>query len=356
MFFIKIDLTKAYDKLQWEFIWKVMNEIGVPKNMVNVIMHAISSVETNVNWHGVRGEFFRPRHGIIQGDPISPYLFVLCMDKLSHLIEEEVRDDNWNVIRMGQNGSNISHHMFTDDLLLFGEALKKQISYVMNTLKKFCDMSGQKVSKEKSNNLFSNNVTKSMRAKLIHMSNFKETNQCGKYLRVPLSGKALRISDYQYLLEQVESLLANWKSNVLYFPDRVTLVKPVMEAVPTYVVMINKIHVACIDELQRLQQNFIWGDTAEKKRFHAVKWETILKPKASGGLGLRNLKVMNSACLMKIRWKLLSDSDDLWCKVLKGIYMDLGSRTVTKPVGRIRAYGELCITQFSTFWKLVFGV
>jgi hypothetical protein len=85
-FAIKVDLAKAYDKLSWEFIWRILNEIKLPNKMVNLIMHDVTSVETNVKWNGARTEFFRPQRGIRQGDPMSPYIFVLCMDKLSHLI------------------------------------------------------------------------------------------------------------------------------------------------------------------------------------------------------------------------------------------------------------------------------
>lgn len=59
--------------------------------MLNLIMHAVSSVEANMNLNDARNSFFLPQRGIRQGDPISPYLFVLCMDKLSHFIEQEVR-------------------------------------------------------------------------------------------------------------------------------------------------------------------------------------------------------------------------------------------------------------------------
>lgn len=69
---------------------------------MNVIMHSLSSVETNVNWHGSCNEYFRPQRGIRQGDPISPFLFLLCMDKLTHQIEEEIRNKRWKGIKLGK--------------------------------------------------------------------------------------------------------------------------------------------------------------------------------------------------------------------------------------------------------------
>src|SRR3954469_15793315 len=107
-FAIKVDLSKAYDRISWEFIWRTLQEIRIPEKMMAVIMHSITSVETNVNWNGARNTFFRPQRGIRQGDPISPYLFVLGMDKLSHLIDEEVSGHRWKGIKLGKNGITIS--------------------------------------------------------------------------------------------------------------------------------------------------------------------------------------------------------------------------------------------------------
>jgi hypothetical protein len=62
----------VYDKLSWDFIWRTLSEIQLPIKMINLIMHSVTSVETNVKWNGARSEYFRPQRGIRQGDPISP--------------------------------------------------------------------------------------------------------------------------------------------------------------------------------------------------------------------------------------------------------------------------------------------
>lgn len=105
-FAIKVDLSKAYDKHSWHFIRKVLMEVGLPFNMIELIMPGVTSVCSNVNWHGRRTDFFHPLRGIRQGDPISPYLFVMCMDKLSHLISQKVEEGSWKGLRAGTKWTN----------------------------------------------------------------------------------------------------------------------------------------------------------------------------------------------------------------------------------------------------------
>jgi hypothetical protein len=145
-FAIKVDLAKAYDRTSWQFIYNTLMEVGYPNKWIDVVMTAITSVRTNVKWNGVRADFFNLQRGIRQGDPISPYLFVICMDKLSHLISHEVHVGEWKPMKAGITGPLISHLMFADDLILFAEASAQQLNVVLNILGRFCQMSGQQVS------------------------------------------------------------------------------------------------------------------------------------------------------------------------------------------------------------------
>jgi hypothetical protein len=150
-FAIKVDLAKAYDKLSWNFIHMTLREVGIPVEMINVIMYSVRTVNTNVRWNDTRSEYFAPKKGLRQGDPISPYLFVICMDKLSHLICEAVEKGDWTAMKAGRNGPMVSHQMFADDLLLFGQATTSQMVCVREVLKTFCSLSGQNISNDKTN-------------------------------------------------------------------------------------------------------------------------------------------------------------------------------------------------------------
>lgn len=92
---IKIDLRKAYDKLRWEFIEDTLKEARFPLPFVNLIMACISSCSMQVMWNGKAFDPFLPSRGIRQGDPISPYLFVLCIKRLAHSIKENVDSKEW---------------------------------------------------------------------------------------------------------------------------------------------------------------------------------------------------------------------------------------------------------------------
>lgn len=319
-FAIKVDLAKAYDKVRWSFINLVLSELGMPPSLRNLIMECVSTVNTNVLWNGRRSESFTPQRGIRQGDPMSPYLFVMCMDKLTHLIEEEVEASRWVPIRAGRSGPQVSHLMFADDLLLFGKATDATMTSVLNALNKFCGMSGQMVSQEKTSLFFSKNVDVVTRRRLERMSGFNTTQAMGKYLGIPLLGRAPKRQDFHYLIEKVNHKLSGWKATHLSFAGRVTLARSVIQAMPTYTMMTNPIPKVCLREIEKIQRSFIWGDSNEGRRLHMIKWDTLTLPKVNGGLGLRRLTDMNKACIMKLAWNLKAERNKLWSQVLIGKY------------------------------------
>lgn len=288
-----MDLAKAYDRLRWSFINQVLNEVGLPQNLICFIMIRISSVKTNVMWNGNRSEFFNPERGIRPGDPLSPYIFVLCMDKLSHLISQAVDEGEWKPMRAGRNGPNISHLMFADDLLLFGIAKEPQMQCVLGVLNNFCLMLGQQIDHDKTNILFSKNVPNELRRTLLTQSGFRETFSLGKYLGVLILGRAPRKGDFQYIVEKVKLKLSGWKAKQLSFAGRVTLSKAVIQAIPIYPMMSTDIPRSCLQEIQKLQRAFVWGEEENQRKAHLINWKTLMNPKELGGLAIRNLSTMN---------------------------------------------------------------
>ena len=88
---IKVDLEKSYDRLSWDFIKETLDFVGFPTNFIRIIMECITSGSMQILWNGKLTKSFKTSKGIRQGDPISPYIFVLCIERLSHLINREVQ-------------------------------------------------------------------------------------------------------------------------------------------------------------------------------------------------------------------------------------------------------------------------
>ena len=109
-------------------------------------------------WNGQPTEEFLPSKGIRQADPLSPYIFVLCMERLAHLIIVEVQNGGWKPLTVAKKEPKLSHLFFVDDLVLFAKASLDQVAIISKVLDNFCLSSGHRISKEKTTVFFWRNT------------------------------------------------------------------------------------------------------------------------------------------------------------------------------------------------------
>lgn len=139
MLAIKVDLEKAYDRIKWDFLHSVLEEIRLPNSWINLIMHIVlyqqiwSLMEWSSEPSSVRHEEF------VKGDWNPPYLFLLCLEKLSHLINDAVSKGLWKPFAITSQGPFLSHVCFADDIVLFCEASKPQLDVMMSIINSFCE-------------------------------------------------------------------------------------------------------------------------------------------------------------------------------------------------------------------------
>jgi hypothetical protein len=115
---LKIDLEKAYDRIEWEFIRETLALLNLPMQIQNLVHQCISSASMSINWNGEPTSKFHSSRGLRQGDPLSPYLFVLALERLGHYIQEKVNNGSWKPLPFGRGGPKVSHICFADDLVL----------------------------------------------------------------------------------------------------------------------------------------------------------------------------------------------------------------------------------------------
>lgn len=188
----------------------------------------------SVLWNGSITKEFQPFRVIRQGYPLSPYLFVLCMERLSHIISKAIECGRWKPVAVSQNGPKLSHLFFTNDLVLFAKATIDKMGTIKDCLNEFYTTSRKKVNFSKSMLCFSKGVNEGMAKMIATNSGMQLSSDLGTYLGIPTLHTRKSSDRHQKIIENVNNRLAGWKSKLLSFVGRVTLAKSTLECIPYY--------------------------------------------------------------------------------------------------------------------------
>ncbi|XP_074301475.1 uncharacterized protein LOC141632870 [Silene latifolia] len=317
---LKLDLEKAYDKLEWPFIEHTLFDMRLPDKMIRAIMRCIRSTTLNVLWNGERTETFAPTRGIRQGDPLSPYIFTMCMEKLSQLIEQAVQAGEWTGFKCSRGGPNLTHLFFAYDIILFGEASIQQAKVINKCLNIFCQASGQRVSLAKSRVFFSPNIEDDVAAAIANKLHFDKTEDLGMYLGMPTINGRVTKETFDFIAQKVDKRLSGWKAKNLSLAGRTTLVQSTLSTIPSYPMQTAKLPRSLCDDLDRKTRRFLWGGDEDKRGISLMSWDVVTKEKSDGGLGLRSMRQVNTAFMAKLGWRMLSEPNSVWARVLRHKY------------------------------------
>ncbi|XP_057734404.1 uncharacterized protein LOC130949790 [Arachis stenosperma] len=164
----------------------------------------------------------------------------------------------WEPVAISRGGPRISHLMFTDDLLLFCKAKKRQVQNVMLVLETFCKASGMKINVDKSKALCSKNVSVTRKEVFTGVSSIRFVQDLGKYLGVTLSHFRVTCSAFNGVLNKIQSRLASWKGSLFNRAGRLCLVNSVAAAIPTYQIHVSIFSKGVISKLESMMGNFLW--------------------------------------------------------------------------------------------------
>ena len=129
----KLDVEKAYDSINWNFLMKVMHKMGFGDRWMEWIWWCISTASFSILVNGVPGGYFPNSRGLRQRDPLSPYLFMLGMEVLSALLRRVVDGGFISSCRLRVRGGmemNVSHLLFADDTIIFCEVRQDHLTYL----------------------------------------------------------------------------------------------------------------------------------------------------------------------------------------------------------------------------------
>ena len=164
---LKLDMTKAYDRVEWHFLEAMMKKMGFHSQWIDYIMRCIKSVSYSIVINGKISNYFKPGRGLRQGDPLSPYLFLICTEGLSAMLAKAQNDGLLKGFKASRNGPSVTHLFFADDSILFARAEKEESKRVKHMLHLYEQHFGQMINVSKPALFFGPNTR----------NEFKEKNQ-----------------------------------------------------------------------------------------------------------------------------------------------------------------------------------
>lgn len=314
---IKLDMSKSFDRIEWSFLKDILSQLGIHKDWIQLIDQCISTATISILLNGVSGETFKPTRSLRQGDPLSPYLFILCMEAFSCILYNAESQRKIYGIKATRSSPSISHLCFADDILLFLKARPAELRYLQSLLDQFSNASGQVVNLQKSAIFFNKKLSRSVCIQYAQILQMKSIGLGEKYLGLPLLMSRSRTQNCSFLRDKMQSKLQGWEGKMLTQAARSTQLQSVLGTMPLYLMHCLKVPQQTINNLDKVQRNYWWNHNASTRPRHYKNWSSLCLPKRYGGLGFKNLSFYNSALLTKMAWKLLHNQNSLWGKLLR---------------------------------------
>ncbi|GJU64345.1 RNA-directed DNA polymerase, eukaryota [Tanacetum coccineum] len=314
----KVDFEKAYDSVRWDFLDDVLGKFGFGDKWRKWIQCCLHSSKGSIIINGSPTDEFQFGRGLKQGDPLSPFLFLLIMESLHISFQRVVDAGMFHGIDVG-GLVNLSHMFYADDAVFIGEWSESNITSLIHVLDCFHKVSGLKI-----------NMCKS-KIMGIEVDNGKVSRAATKFgclvLKAPflylgsyVGGDMNKIQSWKDIIDRIRRRLSRWKMKMLSIGGRLMLIKSVLGSMPIFHMSMFKVPAGVIQILESLRSKFFNGHESSGKKASWVQWKKALAPKDNGGLGIFSLYALNRGLIFKWVWRFLAHEPTLWSRVIKAIH------------------------------------
>ncbi|KAL0282529.1 UNVERIFIED_CONTAM: Retrovirus-related Pol polyprotein from type-2 retrotransposable element R2DM [Sesamum radiatum] len=268
---LKVDLRKAYDTVEWDFLFATLRMFGFPAVFIGWIKECVTSAHYSVVVNGGVHGFFAGARGLRQGDPMSPYLFVLVMEVLHMILQQFIEQDGEFRYHWRCQDMNLFQLSFADDLLLFCKADMRSVNLFCRGLDLFATLSGLQTNPQKSQLIISK-AASGLRESLLAALGFQEGHLPVRYLGLPLISARLSVQIANHCFRRLTAVLKGGKESSC----------PLLE--------------------EYLSSGY-----------PKVAWETVCRPIEEGGLGIKDILALNRALMSKHLWAVIKqDRTSIW--------------------------------------------
>ncbi|GJY68394.1 RNA-directed DNA polymerase, eukaryota, reverse transcriptase zinc-binding domain protein, partial [Tanacetum coccineum] len=296
----------------------MVNEfMGFSDKWIKWISGCLSSASTSILINGSPSREFSIHRGLRQGDPLSPFLFIIAMEGLHVAMEDAMAASIYSGFCI--NNLSLSHLFFADDALFIGDWSSNNIKCLVAILDCFHKVSGLKINYHKSK-LFGVGVSPNEISALAATTGCSPLASSFNYLGLPVDCNMSRVKSWDPIVEKFSSRLSRWRASLLSFGGRATLISSVLGALGTYFFSLFPMPSLVDKKLESIRAKFFWGSTDSSHKVHWIRWKDVLASKDKGGLGIGSLYALNQALILKWRWRFLTNPHALWARLITAIY------------------------------------
>ncbi|KAL2235669.1 UNVERIFIED_CONTAM: hypothetical protein Sindi_1299100 [Sesamum indicum] len=280
---LKVDIRKAYDTVEWDFLLVVLQLFGFPQTFTKWIEESVTTTAFSIGLNGNPHGFFAGARGLRQGDPLSPYLFVLVMEVL-HL----------GFLQLIEQDMQFTYHWKC-------ESAKSP----QDGIGSICRM------------VWTSAEPQGWKDQILAAMGFQEGHLPMRYLGIPLLSSRLSIADCQPLLLKIDARIKGWEGISLSYAGRVQIIKSVLSAMSIYWASAFILPKAIIKQIEKRLRNFLWKGTYTSG-YAKVAWKDVCKPIMEGGQGIKDIGILNRALMEKKLCDVIRcDRTSIWVEWLK---------------------------------------
>jgi len=269
-------------------------------------------------------KFFLPNRGIRQGCPLSPFLFAIAINELSITLNEALQNANIQGVSLGYNCPPIHSLLFADNLILCGAANIQEATTLNNILNDFCRNSGQIPNLNKSAILLCKSVDDTTKAHIKNIFPVPDLLPSTIHLGHPLIFTHRdKNRAYSFIYNKFLAKLTTVKANKINHAGRLAYIQSVLSSIPIYYMSTIIFSKTFIEKIISVIRRFWWAGVQQddpSKPIAYRSWDDICQSKDNGGLGIRDLYIINKSLVIHTAYNIANSKDHFLSVVLKSKY------------------------------------
>jgi hypothetical protein len=256
-FFLKLDFKKAFDRMDFEYLWKTLETLGLRSKFLQLVKGLVVSAEAKVIVNGLYTDPIPLNRGVRQGDPLAPLLFVISTQPLILFMDHQISMNLLPAIHVNEE-LKVCQMLFADDVGIFIPATENAFLKLKDCISLYESASGAKLNLQKL--IITPIATDIIQPWIINTGcQIASEGKINKYLGAPFGINLTNSAVQNFCLNKLAKQITELKPKCISFTGRVQLIKHVLLAMPIYHMMYTHLQKSTVTKIERLCREFLWG-------------------------------------------------------------------------------------------------